>query len=130
MKTKSIIFISLLIAGLMYIVGYAVGVGYEDPVPAESPIVLSQPADISLDDLNGYEIYTATARCSSAAGACVVAPGELPVGAYVEISGVGVFTVRESDKLMPGQMDIHFSSAEDAEAFDTKQVKVRICDEL
>jgi len=130
MKTKSIIFISLLIAGVMYFVGYAAGVGYEEPVPVERPIVLSQPADISLDALNDYEVFTARAFYCSADSVCVCAPGELPDGAFVEINDVGVYLVRESDHVAPGEIHIHFNSAEDAENFDTKQVKVRVCDEL
>ena len=130
MKTKSIIFISALIAGLMYIVGYAVGVGYEEPVPVESPIVLSQPADISLDALNDYEVFTARAFYCSADSVCVCAPGELPDGEFVEISGVGVYLVRESEHIAPGELHIYFNSAKDAENFDKKQVKVRVCDEL
>lgn len=130
MKNKVIIYISVLIAGALYFVGYAAGVGYEDPVPAEDTIVLSQPADISLDELNGYKIFTARAFYCSADSVCVCAPGELPDGTFVEISNVGVFLVRESDHVTPGEIHIHFNSAEDAENFDTKQVKVRVCDEF
>ena len=130
MKTKSIIFISLLIAGLMYIVGYAVGVGYEEPAPVENPTVFTQPADISLDDLYGYKVFTASAFYSSADSVCVCAPGELPDGEFVEISGVGVYLVRENEHVALGELHIHFNSAEDAENFDKKEVKVRVCDEL
>ncbi len=130
MKTKSIIFISALVAGVMYIIGYAVGAGYEEPAPMDSQIVFTQPADISLDELNGYEIFTASAFYSSADSVCVCAPGELPDGEFVEISGVGVYLVRESEHVASGEIHIHFNSAEDAENFDTKQVKVRVCDEF
>ena len=83
-------------------------------------------ADITADIYNYIEL-TARAEYSDEFRVCEVAAGEYTAGEYLEISGVGLYQIRENADVAPGNIVIFFNNAEHVDEFNKKTVKVRVC---
>lgn len=79
------------------------------------------------DVLNDYTELTASGRISSEHRICESA--DYADGTCLEISGVGLYTVRRNESIIPGDIVIFFNSVETAAEFNKKTVKVRVCDD-
>lgn len=126
--------IILIVFGLGCIVGVCITPNYTKNgcYEVESPVFnyftttdgCYEDAAAVLDD---YRELTASGRVSSDYRICE--SSDYADGTCLEISGVGIYTVRRNESIVPGNIVIFFSSVESAAEFNKKTVKVRVCDD-
>lgn len=128
----------LVIAALIFASGCLVGVCIT-PVSANHARYESKNAenkgltttdvcyDVGTDALYDYAELTVCAEYSNEYRVCKVAAGEYDSGTYLEISGVGLYQIRESADVIPGNIVIFFNNVEDVDEFNKKIVKARVC---
>lgn len=123
-----IVFFTGCIVGICITPNYAKSECYEDETPIFNYFTTmdggNEDVTAVLDD---YTELTASGRVSSDDHVCE--SSDYADGTCLEISGVGIYTVRRNESIIPGDIVIFFSSVESAAEFNKKTVKVRVCDD-
>lgn len=127
----------LLIAALIFASGCLVGVcitpisanhaRYEPENAQNEGLTTTDVCYNAAHALYDYTELKVLAEYSDEYRVCEVAAGEYKSGSYLEISGVGLYQVRESADVAPGNIVIFFNNAERVDGFNKKTVKVREC---